>query len=57
MGTNNKAARSVIVFLAGFLPWALLWPSIGAIQAFLVGVVVAVAAGFVLKRPGKQTER
>lgn len=57
MGTINKAAGPVLVFLSGFMPWALLWPSIGAIQAFLVGVVVAVAAGFVLKRPGKQTER
>ncbi|MFS0717979.1 hypothetical protein ABC337_09480 [Arthrobacter sp. 1P04PC] len=54
MGTQNKAARSVIVFLSGFLPWALLWSSIGAMQAFLIGVFVAVAAVFLLTRPRKE---
>jgi len=57
MGTQNKAARSVIVFLSGFLPWALLWSSIGAMQAFPIGVVVAAAAAFVLTRPRKQVGR
>lgn len=57
MGTQNKAARSVPIFLSGFLPWALLWSSIGAMQAFLIGVVVAAAAAFVLNRPLKQAGR
>ncbi len=30
-----------LVFLAGFLPFALLWQSIGVVWAFLVGVVLA----------------
>lgn len=34
---RNKVARSLSIFLAGFVPWALLWQVIGVIQALLVG--------------------
>ncbi|MET3948809.1 multisubunit Na+/H+ antiporter MnhE subunit [Arthrobacter sp. UYCu512] len=57
MGTKNRVVRSIIVFVAGFVPWALLWESIGAVQAFLTGVVVAAAAGFALSRSARQTHR
>jgi len=30
-----------LVFLAGFLPFALLWHSIGVVWALLIGVVLA----------------
>jgi hypothetical protein len=56
MGTQNRVVRFIIVFVAGFVPWALLWQSIGAVQAFLTGAVVA-AAAFALSRSPRQTHR
>lgn len=42
MGMPNKVYRSLSIFLAGFVTWVLLWQVLGAVQALLVGAVVAV---------------
>jgi len=41
MGMPNKVLRSLSIFLAGFVTWALLWQVLGAVQALLVGAVIA----------------
>ncbi len=45
----------MVVFLAGFVPWALLWQPIGAVQAFLVGAVVAAAVAFAMTLAARRT--
>lgn len=47
----------MIVFLAGFVPWALLWQPIGAVQAFQAGAVAAAAVGVAVARGTRQEGR
>ena len=47
--TKTKTVRSLAVFTAGYLPFALLWHSIGAVQAFFVGLAAALAVGMIIR--------
>jgi hypothetical protein len=49
MTSKTKTLRSLAVFAAGYLPFALLWHSIGAVQAFFVGAAVALAVGLIIR--------
>jgi hypothetical protein len=47
--TRIRTIRSLTVFTAGYLPFALLWHSIGAVQAFFVGAAAALAVGLIIR--------
>jgi hypothetical protein len=37
------------IFCAGYLPFALLWRSTGAVAAFLIGAAAALAVGSIIR--------
>ncbi|WP_445156001.1 hypothetical protein ACTWLI_07495 [Arthrobacter sp. Hor0625] len=47
--TKAKFLRVLAVFAAGYLPYAFLWRSTGAVTAFLIGAAVAVAVALVIR--------
>ncbi len=40
MKANSRTLRSLAVFLAGFVPFAIFWPMYGAVTAFGIGLAV-----------------
>ncbi len=49
MMTKPRFIRIFAVFAAGYLPFALLWRSTGAVQAFLIGAAAAVAVALIIR--------
>ncbi|VXC55601.1 conserved hypothetical protein [Arthrobacter sp. 9V] len=41
MKVTPRTVRSLVFFLAGFVPFAIFWPIYGALQGFGIGLVVA----------------
>lgn len=47
--SKAKFLRVLAVFGAGYLPYAFLWRSTGAVTAFLIGAAVAVVVALVIR--------
>ncbi|TDT81632.1 putative secreted protein with PEP-CTERM sorting signal [Arthrobacter sp. AG258] len=50
MTTRTRALRSLAVYAAGFLPFALFWRSIGFVPSVLIGVIAVLVVAFVFRR-------
>lgn len=47
--TKPKLIRILAIFGAGYLPFALLWRSTGAVTAFLIGAAAALAVALIIR--------
>ncbi|MGO4229998.1 hypothetical protein AB4Y72_14125 [Arthrobacter sp. YAF34] len=50
MTTRTRALRSLAVYTAGFLPFALFWRSIGFVPSVLVGVIATLVVALMFRR-------
>lgn len=50
MTTKTRVLRNLAVYTAGFLPFALLWRSIGVVPSFLIGAVAVVVVAAIFRR-------
>lgn len=49
MTTRTRALRSLAVYAAGFLPFALLWRSIGFVPSILTGVIATLVVALAFR--------
>jgi fucose permease len=50
MTTKTRVLRNLTGYAAGFLPFALLWRSIGVVPSVLIGVVAMVVVALIFRR-------